>query len=59
MDVGELTVLVPPNSWYQVARMDAGFATQIMWLSTSVAMAASHRWTGKMRARSFGLMIAL
>jgi hypothetical protein len=29
--------------------MDAGFATRIMWLSTSVAMADSHRWTVSMR----------
>ena len=56
---GEPTVLVPPGPWCQVARMEAGFATRIMRLSTSAAMAVSPCWAGKMRARSFGPMIAL
>ena len=59
MDAGELTVLILPGPWCQVARMERGFATRIMWLSASVAMAASLRWAGKMRACSFGPMIAL
>src|SRR4051812_8268777 len=58
-DAGEPTVLVSPGPWGQGARMETGFATRIMRLSTSVAMAVSPCWAGKMRARSFGPMIAL
>ena len=59
MDVGEPTVLFLLGPWCQAARMEAGLATRIMRLSTSVAMAVSPCWAGKMRARSFGPMIAL
>src|SRR3954465_14556450 len=58
-DAGEPTVLLLPGPWCQMARMETGFATRIMRLSTSVAIAASPRWAGKMRACSFGPMIAL
>ena len=58
-DAGEPTVLAPSGSWGQGARMETGFATRIMRLSTSVAMAVSPCWAGKMRARSFGPIIAL
>src|SRR4051794_36545778 len=58
-DAGEPTVLVPPGPWCQGARMETGFATRIMRLSTSVAMAVSPCWAGKMRARILGPMIAL
>src|ERR671917_526925 len=40
-DAGEPTVLIPPGRWCQVARMETGFATRIMRLSTSAAMG---RW---------------
>src|SRR4051812_14775806 len=39
--------------------METGFATRIMRLSTSAAMATSPCWAGNPRARSFGPMIAL
>src|SRR5215210_834186 len=58
-DAGEPTVLLLPGPWCQMARMETGFATRIMRLSTSVAIAASPRWAGKMRACSVGPMIAL
>src|SRR4051794_9889468 len=51
-DAGEPTVLLLPGPWCQMARMETGFATRIMRLSTSVAIAASPRWAGKMRACS-------
>ena len=58
-DTGEQTALAPPGPWYQATRVETGFATRIMRLSTSAATAASPCWAGKRRARSFGPMIAL
>jgi hypothetical protein len=58
-DAGEQTVLAPPGPWYQATRVETGFATRIMRLSTSAATATSPCWAGKRRARSFGPMIPL
>src|SRR3954468_5120210 len=58
-DAGEQTVLAPPGAECQATRMETGFTTRIMRLSTSAAMAASPCWAGRVRARSFGPMIAL